>query len=276
MNLKNLQNKFSLSDLELFTQNTSTHKLSFVANHLKQTESTNSSGQAVRLIKDRKVGFMASYGNQFSKTEGLEEIICQALEVSKFSSEIDISLPDKLQRSDLKANNTKENTLSKFKEKGSEIIQSILNKAPSVLVDVSFTLSSSKETLLSNRDLNYSFSNDTCTFLINIRETMENDFIDMYTGCIDNALPDHKEYLDELLCFYKLAKKRSKIKNGTWPVFFTSKAAKDLLNIVEIALNGKQVIQKSSPWHDKLGNQVLSKLISLKQNPDFGYMARSR
>ena len=82
MDLKSLQKKYNLSDLELFTQNTSAYKISFSANKLKQTESTYTSGNALRLIKNKKIGFSANYGNI-----DLEKMINQALEASVFSSE---------------------------------------------------------------------------------------------------------------------------------------------------------------------------------------------
>ena len=276
MNLKDLQKKYNLSDLELFTQDTSAHKISFTANKLKQTESTYTSGNALRLIKNKKIGFSANYGKS-----NMEEILNQALEVSGFSGETDIELPGKIQKiEEIKKNN--EIPLSSCIEKGKQLIEEILCQAPiemchgkSLLVDISFEINNIKETIKNSKDLNYSHSKELYSFSVNIRETLENDFFDIYTAVVDDNFPDYRSYANELVQFYKLSKKHAKIKNGIFPVLFTSKASKELLEVIELALNGKQVNQKSSPWHNMLGKQVLSKLITIKQDPLFGYMARS-
>ncbi len=275
MNLKDLQKKYNLSDLELFTQDASTHKISFVANKLKQTESTYTSGNALRLIKNKKIGFSANYGKN-----NLEEMLNQALEASGFSGETDIELPGKVQKDERIKNNNKI-ALYSYVEKGKQLIEEILYQAQetchgkSLLVDVSFEINKIKETIENSKDLNYSYSKELYSFLVNIKETLENDFFDIYTSVVDDNFPDYRTYASELVQFYKLSKKHSKVKNGMFPVLFTSKAAKELFEIIDLALNGKQVNQKSSPWHDMLGKQVLSKLITIKQDPLFGYMARS-
>ena len=268
MNLKDLQKKYNLSDLELFSQDTSTHKVSFTANKLKQTESTHTSGNALRLIKNKRLGFAATHGKS-----NLEKMLNKALETSKFSSEIDFKLPGKIQKiEEVKIN---KESLSSFIEKGKELIEEILYQIPNVLTDISFEVTNSKETIKNTKDLNYSYSKELYSFLINIRETLENDFFDIYTAVIDDRFPDYRTYASELVQYYKLSKKHLKIKNGIFPVLFTSKATKELLEVLELALNGKQINQKSSPWHNMLGKQITSKLITIKQDPLFGYMTRS-
>ena len=269
MNLKELQKKYNLDELEIYSQNTSNQKVLFTANELKQMETQDSNGIALRLLNNKKIGFTASFGKY-----NIDEMLKQALEISKFSPEIEVSFP-----SLKKIENSKEqadiNMLSKFKEKGESIIKTILKEAPGVLVDVSFDSNITKEEVNNSKGLNYIHSSNLYSFSINLRETLENDFIDIFTASVDSSIPDHTEYTKEILSHYKLLKNHAKIKNGSYPLLFTSKAAKDLLNIIELALNGNQVNEKSSPWHNKLGKKVLSNLITLKQDPKIGYMARS-
>ena len=268
MNLKELQKKHNLSDLELFSQDTSTHKVSFAGNKLKQTESNYTSGNAIRLIKNKKIGFSANYGKL-----DFEKIINKSLEVSNYSSEVNFELPGKTQKDEVSKKDI--TSLSLYVEKGKEIIDRVLSEAPNVLTDISFEVDYIKEKLENSEGLIYSHSKQLYSFSINIRETLENDFFDIYTAVLDNRFPEYKTYLNELLQYYKLSKKHTKIKNGSFPVLFTSKAGKELLELIELALNGKQINQKSSPWHNMLGKQVLSNLITIKQDPSYGYMARS-
>ena len=151
MDLKKLQKKYNWSDLELFSQEISSHKISFTASKLKQTESTYTSGNALRLIKNKKVGFAANYGKN-----DLENMISQALEVSNFSREIDFELPDKIEKKEESKN--KRESLTLYIEKGEEVIEEILCQAPNVLTDLSFEVSNVKEKIENSKDLNYSHS----------------------------------------------------------------------------------------------------------------------
>lgn len=269
MNLKELQKKYNLSDLELFSQDTATHKISFSANKLKQAESTYTSGNSIRLIKDKKIGFSANFGNF-----DLDTMVNRAVQSSIFSSETSIEFPGKIQKlEEVQTNNN--DSLSTFAENGKEIIEEILCQAPNVLADITFEINHLNEKIENTKDLTYSNSKKLYSFSINIKETLENDFFDIFTAIVDDKLPNWATVSNELVNFYKLSKKSAKIKNGSFPIIFTSKAAKELLDLVELALNGKQVVQKSSPWHNMLGKQVLSKLLTIKQDPSYGYLARS-
>ena len=269
MDLKTLQKKYNLSDLELFTQDTSTQKISFTGNKLKQTESTYTSGNAIRLIKNKKIGFSASFGKI-----NPEKMITQAIEASNYSSEVTFELPGKIQRNE-SSDKEGEFSINEYIEKGNEVIEKILLEAPNILTDISFEVDHIKERIENSKDLNYTHTKTLYSFSLNIKETLENDFFDIYTAVVDNRFPEYKTYVDELLKYYKFSKKHAKIKNGSYPVLFTSKAAKELLEVIELALNGKQINQKSSPWHNMLGKKVLSDLITIKQDPSFGYMSRS-
>ena len=276
MDFNQLKEKYNLTDIELLNQTISCHKVSFTANKLKQTESNYINGQALRLIKDKQIGFTANYG----KTD-LGEMIKQAMDLCKYSTKVDFQLPpNKAPITEIK--NITEINLEKLinscKQKGEEIIDTILSSAKtaknSLLVDVTFDITTHSDSLENSRGTNYSYSNQFYSFSVNLRETLENDFVEIYTAVTDESVPNYKNYVDEIVELYKFSKKPAKIKSGLYPVLFTSRASKDLFGIIEMALNGKLVNQKSSPWHDKLGNTVLSNRLSIKQDPSFGYMAK--
>lgn len=271
MNLQDLKKKNDLSFLEVFNQKESNHSVTYTANKLKQTEVSHHEGKAVRLVKNGRIGFASSYGKI-----DLEKIVSSAQKVSKFYPETKIIFPEKLKLKEEDKSNGKSNVLEMFKESGKEIIDHVLSSTgvDSLLVDVSFDVSDSFESLENTNDFEYSYPHKVYSFSVNLRETLETDFIEIFTASADSMLPDYIQYVNEAINLYKLSKKHAKIKNGSCPVLFTSRAAKDLLGIIEMALSGKQVNQKSSPWHNKIGQKVLSPLISIKQDPTFGYMAR--
>lgn len=270
MNLKTLKQKYNLDELEVFTQDTSEQKVSFSANKLKQADLTQTNGISIRIIKDKKVGLASGYGSI-----DLESLISKAITNSKYSPETSLKLPSN--NNSLMLNDKKideEKLYLKFKEAGDDVIKTVLNEAPNVLVDVTFDLSSTKEKVENANDLICKNETTAYSFSISIRETNESDFIEIFTANVENDFPDHKTYTNELIKIYKYSKKHAKAKNGQYPILYTCKAAKELLGIAEAALNGKMIVEKSSPWSDKMGKQVLSKHLSLVQDPSFGYMAR--
>ncbi len=273
MNLKQLQKKYNLIAIELYTQKISEYKISFTANSLKQTELIHRAGKAIRLLNNKQIGFVANYGDS-----DLEEAVLNAIELSKYSSSIEVDFPtNKQQESNLNSNLNQINPndlFSSIKSKCTQIIETILNTASQALVDVSFDVSNHYESIENTNELFYSHLNNVYSLSINLRETNENDFIEIFTCIVDKNCPDYSPYIHEVIEYYKLCKKQAKIKTGSYPILFTSKAAKELLNIIELALNGKQVNEKSSPWHDKTGKKVLSNNITIVQDPTFGYMAR--
>ena len=271
MDLNKLKTKYRLSDLEIFSQNSSQKKISFSANKLKEAESSYSTGLAVRLICDKKIGFASSYGNTSP-----DDLIQNALVNTKYSEEFDITLPSDIsQNSGTTVSKENPNELEQFEKTGNEIIEKI-SKEADCLIDISFDLHTTSVKIENTRGLSCLNQKDLYSMFINIRETTEKDFIEIHTGFIDskNKLSNFSKYLNNILSFYHFSKKHAKPKNGSYSVLFTSKASKELLNIIELALNGKQVIQKASPWHNKPGERVLSKLITIRQDPGFGYMAR--
>jgi PmbA protein len=58
--------------------------------------------------------------------------------------------------------------------------------------------------------------------------------------------------------------------SGRMPVVFTAKAADLLWSTVQSALNGKRVLERSTPWSESIGQPVVSRLISLAQDPTVG------
>ncbi len=50
-------------------------------------------------------------------------------------------------------------------------------------------------------------------------------------------------------------------------MLFTANAATLLWDTVMMALNGKQVLEKSSPWSDRKGERVISPLLTMSQQP---------
>lgn len=272
MDLKSLAKKHGLSDLEKYQSDSSDYVISFVANNLKQSEVTHTKGIAYRVINNKRVGFASSYGQVND-----DETVTKAKELSVFSPEVDIKLPSNVNITENRANINENEHFFDFKDKGKELINSIKDRAKSdsLLIDISYNKTFLSESIENTNDVFYNSTKNIYSFSINLRETHENDFIEIFNAVTDIKDVNYTKCVEETLDLYIHSKRHAKVTNGSMPVLFSARAIKDLLNIIESALSGKQVNQKSSPWFDKLEKQVTSKCIKVMQDPLYGFMARS-
>ena len=269
MKFDDLKTKYDISDVELFNQSHSSHKIIFQANKLKQIESNHINGYSIRTIKNKKIGSASCYGEL-----NLESLCEKAISNSAFSDTVSITLPEKINLNENDSLLNKDLTRD-FINQGKEIIDEINKKHSDILIDISFDLTTLQESTENSSSLQYSYSSNLYSFSASLRETKENNFVEIFTAVVESEIPDIKSYINDSIKYYELSKKSAKARNGCFPVLFTSKAVKELIEIIELALNGKQVNQKSSPWFDSLGKNVLSKNLTIKQDPSFGYMKRS-
>lgn len=273
MDIKKLAKNHNLEWLEMFSQSVSSYSISFVANKLKQTEISHHEGKAIRLLDGNRIGFSSVFGDSST-----EDAISKAKQTAKFYPELELDIPSQLNLTEKdEVNGTSKDLILQTKENGKEIINYILSSigSDSALLDLSYDISNITEKVENSKDLFYSSSRRIYSFSINLRETIENDFIEIFTAKVEKTNFDHIQLANEIIDLYKNSKKHIKINSGYFPVLFTSKATKELFSVVELALSGKNVNQKSSPWHNKLEKAVLSPKITLKQDPGFGYMART-
>ncbi|MBI1858290.1 MAG: TldD/PmbA family protein, partial [Candidatus Melainabacteria bacterium] len=271
-NLKTLAKKLGLAEIERFKQEVSSYNTSFVADKLKQTEVTHNSGIAFRVINNGRFGFASGYGlcNE-------EAILAKAKDLSKFYPKSLVQFPGEIKVSESHEMFDVGDVFSGFKLKGYELMDYIRTRinSNSVLIDLSFDLTDSKEIIENSNNLYYSTIKRLNSFSINLRETLENDFIEIFSAVTENKQLDFIECVDEVIKLFNHSKRHADIKSAHMPVLFSSRAAKELISLVELALSGKQVNQNSSPWSDSLGKKVLDSKISLTQDPSYGCMARS-
>ena len=81
---------------------------------------------------------------------------------------------------------------------------------------------------------------------------------------------DPKKVANRILQRLNCAHKNAAFPSGRVPVLFTAKAADLLWTTVSLALNGKQVLEGTSPWSDHLGELVTNKQITISQQPEEG------
>jgi PmbA protein len=93
------------------------------------------------------------------------------------------------------------------------------------------------------------------------------DFLGVYEGEYSQGELHLEDTLKEILQRLDWARLNSTPPTGKVPVLFTPNAANLFWNTLETALNGKEVLEKSSPWSEKLGESVVFSGLTLSQDP---------
>ncbi|MDE5118083.1 MAG: TldD/PmbA family protein, partial [Trichodesmium sp. St2_bin2_1] len=96
------------------------------------------------------------------------------------------------------------------------------------------------------------------------------DFLNISDGQMKRNSLDPKKVANRILQRLNWAHKNADFPSGRVPVLFTAKAADLLWTTISLALNGKQVLEGTSPWSDHLGELVTNKQITISQQPKEG------
>ncbi len=265
--LLELARKKGLKHVEVYQVDSLSRPIVFSANRLKQIESSQGSGIALRLWHEGKSGLAVAYG-EFSG----EDLIAKAISVAQCKEEEEEVLLNG--ENCLVHSNIKEDfpLASKDEEVIShcrQVIEKILQSYPEAIVGIeaewekeTTTLVNSRGLYCQNTDLSYSVS-------IGVELVQEENFLGVYDGEYARHLVSLQKTANRILERLSWAKENASGIRGIVPVLFTPNGAVTLWETVTSALNGKLVFEKSSPWHGCLGKQVVSPLITLSQKPDF-------
>jgi PmbA protein len=96
------------------------------------------------------------------------------------------------------------------------------------------------------------------------------DFLSVSDGQTQRGSLDPTALAQQILQRLEWSHRNVASPTGRVPVLFTAKAADMLWGTVQAALNGKQVIERASPWSDRLGERVTSTELTLSQHPEAG------
>ncbi len=248
---------------EVYQEKSLSRPVFFEANRLKQLESSESEGTALRLWKNGRPGLAVAYG----------DIAPQAL-VDKAIALSDLNEPETI---DLISNHSEDYpdlgsdlSVEKLLEMGKESISLIRQKFPEVLCSASWECDQETIRLINTNGLDLSYQDTTLSFYIGVEWVRGDDFLNVGDGQVKRGSLEPKLVIEKICQRLEWAKENSQVSAGKFPVLFTDKAADMLWDTICAALNAKRVLEKSSPWSEKLQQQVISPALNIQQKPDFG------
>ncbi|MGB3557555.1 MAG: TldD/PmbA family protein [Geitlerinemataceae cyanobacterium] len=248
---------------EVFQARSHSRPVSFEANRLKQLDSVESEGLALRLWKSGRPGLAVAYG-----TVDFQALVDRAIAIGQLNTPEEIEL-----NSDRRHQYPDSGTAVKIEqliEWGKTAIAILREAYPEILCHGEWEYDVETTRFINSRGLDCSHTDTTLNCYLETEWIRGDDFLTVSDGQIQHDVLD-PQYLDQqIIQRIEWARENVPPPVGRVPILFTAKAADLLWGTVQSALNGKQVIEGASPWSDRLGEPVMSSLLTLSQHPQKG------
>lgn len=248
---------------EVYQSRSLSRPVFFEANRLKQLESTQTEGTALRVWRDGCPGLAVAYGPV--EPQALVEM---ALALSQLNEPEPIELggnskpayPDLGQAV----------SVDLLVNWGKQATAMIRDAYPDVLVSSEWDSEVETTRLVNSLGLDCYYTDTTLSCYVSAEWIRGDDFLSVSDGQTQrNTL--HPEMLaQQILQRLDWAKENVSPPSGRVPVLFTSKAADMLWGTVQAALNGKRVLEKASPWAERQEQRVMATALTLSQEPEAG------
>jgi PmbA protein len=250
---------------EVFITRSLNRPVLFEANALKQIETRDSEGIALRLWHQDCPGLAVAYGG-FDP----EQLVTKALELSQLNAAEPVELttlpPDLCDEQ-----YGQPATVQQLIQWGNEALAQLT--APE-FQDLQCVLELDSETatteLYNSKGFACRYTEHTLSIYSASEWVRGEDLLCVEAEQTQRNTLDISQFTAGLIHRLRWAKNYSPPPIGRHPVLFTARAAEVLWSTVEAALNSKRVIEGASPWSGRLQEAVMSPLLNLRQDPTIG------
>ncbi len=248
---------------EVFQSQSFSRPVFFEANRLKQLESAQSEGTALRLWKSGRPGLAVAYGPVEPQA-----LVDRAIALSALNDPeaIELGEASQLQYPDVGAAVPVEQLVAW----GREAIAVVRQAYPDVICSSGWESEAETTRLINSRGLDCGYTDTTLSGYLEVEWVRGDDFLAVSDGQTQRNSLDPLIIAQQVLQRLEWAALNVPPPAQRVPVLFTSKAADMLWGTVQAALNGKQVVEGASPWSDRLGQPVTSEQITISQQPAIG------
>ena len=233
----------------------------FEGNRLKQLESSQSVGTALRLWQDNRPGLAVAYGKI-----NPELLVEKAIALSKLNDPETIELASARKATYKLGQATA--SVPELIELGNNAIARLREEYPELICSAELESESETTTLINSHGLSCQYSESALSYYLGVELVRGEDFLGVYDGEYSKDKLNLDSIVEQIIQRLDWAKQNVAPPQGKTPVLLTANAATLLWGTVSSALNGKRVKEKSSPWSDRIQQLVISDKISLTQQPN--------
>lgn len=261
--LLELATKSGAEAAEVFQSWSLARPVFFEANRLKQLESAQAEGIALRLWQNGRPGLAVAYGPVEPQI-----LVDRAIALSQLNEPetIELSGASHLHYPDLGQTVPVEQLV----DWGKQSIGLIREVNPDLLCTAEWECEAETTRLINTQGLDCGYTDTTLSCYLSAEWVRGDDFLSVSDGQTQRGNLDPVALAQQILQRLEWAKENTQPPIGRVPILFTSKAADMLWGTVQAALSGKQVIEGASPWSDRLNEPVTSQGLTLSQQPEIG------
>lgn len=261
--LLELATKSGAEAAEVFQSRSLSRPVFFEANRLKQLESAQAEGMALRLWREGRPGLAVAYGPVEPQL-----LVDRAIALSQLNEPepIELSESSTLHYPDL----GEAVSVEQLVNWGRQAIALVRDAYSEILCTAEWECEAEMTRLINSRGLDCGYTDTTLSCYLAADWVRGDDFLSVADGQTERGRLDPDAIAQQILQRLDWATDNTAPPIGRVPILFTSKAADMLWGTVQAALNGKQVIEGASPWSDRLNQPVMSEQLTLSQKPDAG------
>ncbi len=249
--------------------------VAFEGNRLKSIMTRQSSGIALRIIKNGRIGFASTMGEQ-----GWQDLVAQALETAQFGGEAHLQLPAAATYANVNAFDASVSSfpLDAMVQAGQSAIDQIVARSPEIICEAGVNKLVSTVRILNTAGCDVTFNHSSFSARLEGTLVRGDDMLfvgDRVVGCSPRA--DLSDIVRPTLDQLEFAKETVPAPHGNVPVIFTPRGvAQTFMPVLSLGFNGKTVLQKASPLTDRLGQACFDKAFTLTDNPLLNMQPNSR
>ena len=249
-----------INNAEVYRVSSQSQPVFFEGNRLKQLESCQSVGTALRLWQNNRPGLAVAYG----KIDP-ELLVNKAIALSKLNKPEIIELaPPRQTVRDLTGMSA---SVEDLIEVGQKAIALLREEYPELVCSAELECDRESTTLVNSQGLYCHYDESGISYSLGAELIRGEDFLGIFEGEYSKSGLNLDPIIDRIVTRLDWAKRNVDTPKGQIPVLLTTNAATLLWGNVSSALNAKRVLEKSSPWSDLQQQQVISEKISLSQQP---------
>lgn len=257
------------SEAEVIESTWIENPINFENNKLKTLESNQSSGIAVRLIKNKKIGTSST-----TDPNAFEKVVSSAIEASEFGPIATFELSKEYLdgRDAINGVSTGDIPLETLVERGTNVIENLRKFHDDLLVSGGFNLGCNETTYLNSNNVFGKKVKSIYSTSFSVQLVRGEDFLGIYDGNSSlEDFPDEKQISNKIFENLTLSKEIIPLKTQKYTVIFTPHAVSSIFShILSVILNGRVVQQKISPLTNKLGKELFDKKLTFIEDPNIG------
>ena len=259
--LLELVSRRGISHAEVYRVSSQSEPVFFEGNRLKQLESSQSVGTALRLWQDSRPGLAVAYGRVES-----ELLIDKAIALSQLNEPETIDLT--LARTAVHDLTGVSASVEDLIALGDSAIAQLREKYPELICSAELEYEQESNTLINSQGLYCHYDESGLSYSLGAELIRGEDFLGIFDGEYTKSELNLNPTIKQIIQRLDWAKQNVNSPQGNVPVLLTPNAATLIWGNVSSALNAKRVKENSSPWSNLKQELVVSNQITISQQPD--------